>query len=140
MIRRSSGLQGRADAAEYEDAGFSRAVKRYERAVLRFQELTGTVPDRVLRNELARLGETLESCLSDLQSVRRNGIRQGREDMLRHAAHRCATLCSHAIEAALMAAERSRQREFDDVVRCVDTVRTLTKAIRELADFCMVER
>lgn len=111
-----------------------RAVQRYGRAVTRFHEKIAAIPDRALRLELARLGETLDSCLSDLQLTARRGIREGREDVVVNACRRSATLCAHATEVALMARDRARHREFDDVVRCVDTCRSLVKVIRELAD------
>ncbi len=117
-----------------------RAVQRFERAVHRFHELTEATSDRPLRLELARLGEALDSCLADLQAARRAGAREGQETMVVRATHRAATLCAHSSEAALMAGERARRREFEDVVRCVDTIRTLVKAIRELVDTCMIYR
>ena len=106
----------------------------------RFHELTEATSDRSLRLELARLGEALDSCLADLQAARRAGAREGHETVVVRATHRAATLCAHSSEAALMAGERARRREFEDVVRCVDTIQTLVKAIRELVDTCMIYR
>jgi hypothetical protein len=115
-----------------------RAVERYGRAVARFHNKTANVPDRALRAELGRIGDLLDSCLADQQSVRRQGIQAGREDVVLRAVQRAATLCAHASEAALMAAERARHREFEDVVRCVDTAWTLSKVVRELTDTCLL--
>lgn len=115
-----------------------RAVQRYQRAVDRFHEKTVAIPDRALRLELARLGGILDSCLSDLQLARRRGALPGREEIVINASRRTATLCAHATEVALMAGDRARHKELDDVVRCVDTCTTLVKAIRELADTCLL--
>jgi hypothetical protein len=48
--------------------------------------------------------------------------------------HQAATLCAHAAEAALMANEAAWRYDDEDVVRCVDTVRSLIKKIDELGD------
>jgi hypothetical protein len=47
---------------------------------------------------------------------------------------RAATLCAHAIEAALMADEAARHHEVEDVATCLDTVRVLVKNINEIGD------
>jgi hypothetical protein len=125
------------DSSQFEGP-WPRAVQRFERAVHRFHDLTEATSDRPLRRELERIGETLDSCLADLQAARRVGAREGRETLVVRATHRAATLCAHSSEAALMAGERARRREFEDVIRCVDTIRTLVKAIRELVDTCMI--
>jgi len=125
------------DSSQFEGP-WPRAVQRFERAVHRFHDLTEGTSDRPLRRELQRLGETLDSCLADLQAARRAGAREDRETMVVRATHRAATLCAHSSEAALMAGERARRREFEDVIRCVDTIQTLVKAIRELVDTCMI--
>ena len=158
MIRRSSMTQRPREASDPGTAGrrgllrlvkhgpdssqlegpWPRAVQRFERVVHRFHELTESSSDRPLRLELERVGELLDSCLSDLQAARRAGAREGHELVVVRATHRAATLCAHSCEAALMAGERARRREFDDVVRCVDAIQTLVKAVRELVDTCMI--
>lgn len=120
----------------HEEA-WDRAIARLDRSVRGYHDKARTIADRQLRTELELLGDTLEDCRADLDRARVAGVRTGQEALVVRATHRAATLTAHATEATLMARDRSRRREPEDVVRCVDTTRTLVKAVRELADACL---
>ena len=112
------------------------AVDRYRRAVERYHTTLQTMPDRALRRDLGQSAGPLEATLEDFEDVllRRRQLDAERDAEVLGYIHRAATLCAHATEAALMANEAAWRYDDEDVVRCVDTVRTLVKKIDELGD------
>lgn len=117
-------------------ATWDAAVDRYRRAVDRYESSLREIPERRLRQELVHLGDPLEAVLEDFEDAADARSRYAREHAMRtlDAIHRAATLCAHAMEAALMAHEAARRHDSDDVARCLDAVRLLVKKIDELGD------
>jgi hypothetical protein len=111
-------------------------VERYRRAVARYQSTLQAMPDRALRRELTQLAGPLDATLEDFEDAfaARRRFQADRDIEVLGAVHRAATLCAHATEAALMANEAAWRYDDEDVVRCVDTVRSLVKRIDELGD------
>lgn len=117
-------------------ATWASAVERYRRAVARYHSTLRTMPDRALRRELTQLAGPLEAAIEDFEDAfaARRRFQADRDIEVLGAVHRAATLCAHATEAALMANEAAWRYDEEDVVRCVDTVRSLVKRIDELGD------
>jgi hypothetical protein len=117
-------------------AAWASAVERYRRAVERYHSTLRSMPDRALRRELTDLAGPLEAALEDFEDAlaNRRHPQVDRDTEILGGVHRAATLCAHATEAALMANEAAWRYDDEDVVRCVDTVRTLVKKIDELGD------
>jgi hypothetical protein len=118
------------------DATWASAVERYRRGVARYQSTVGIMPDRTLRRELLQLAVPLEAALEDFEDAFANRRRVSTDHAIEVLAqvHQAATLSAHATEAALMANEAAWRYDDEDVVRCVDTVRSLIKKIDELGD------
>jgi hypothetical protein len=118
-----------------------RTVQRLDRAVGRYESQVAMVRDRRLRIELQDFGEILFQALADVERLATPT--DPRQDHItipltaQRAVMRAATLTAHATEAAMMAADARWNNEPDGVQRCLDTVRTLVKAVRELADACL---
>jgi hypothetical protein len=115
-------------------AAWSSAVERYRRAVDRYHETVGMMPDRTLRGELIHVADPLDAVLDDLEeaAARRRTYPPDRSAEVLACIHQAATLCAHAREAAHMASEASWRHEVDDLARCVDTVQLLVKKIDEI--------
>ena len=123
------------------DDAWVRAVQRFDRAVGRYESQIAMVRDRRLRVELHQFGEILFLSLADVEQLaaptdpRQNHVVI--PPTAQRAVMRAATLTAHATEAAMMAADARWNNEPDGVQRCLATVRTLVKAVRELADACL---
>jgi hypothetical protein len=116
---------------------WSRGVDRLRRSITRYQEQVIQISDRALRAELHHIGEGLDTALVDVVSAGdRSQVRAGRDEVALRSVGGAATLVAHATEVAMMAGDAAWHREHADVGRCLDTVRTLVKAVGELADAC----
>jgi uncharacterized membrane protein YccC len=118
------------------DATWTSAVERYRRGVERYHSSLRTMPDRDLRRELTDLAGPLEATLEDFEDALayRRRLSPDRDAAILADIHRAATLCAHATEAAMMANEAAWRYDDEDVVRCLERVRTLVKKIDELGD------
>ena len=129
------------------DDAWRRATQRLARAVERYHAQIAQIRDRRLRLELQSMGELLTGALEDVERLdltppgrgrrRSQGDGEGMPPAAYRAVGRAATLTAHATEAAMMAGDARWNQEQDGVLRCLDTVRTLVKAVRELADACL---
>lgn len=113
-----------------------RAVQRLERAVNRYVEQIATLRDRRLRAELQHIGLDLDLAVHDFHAAGQAwpAVGAGQDERALAAVHRAATLCIHAVDAAMTAQEASRRYDLDGVSAAVDATRLLVKAIRELSD------
>lgn len=123
------------DAAQ----AWTRAVDRLDRAVRRYVDTASGMRDRTLRVDLLHVGLDLESAAADFAAAgaERGAAAAGRDASLMAAVHRAATLCSHATESAMTAADATRRPRADRpdaAARHLDGVRILVKGVRELAD------
>ena len=111
-------------------------MERYKRGVERYHSTLRSMPDRDLRRELTDLASPLEATLEDFEDVLadRRRLPPERDAAILADVHRAATLCAHATEAALMANDAAWRYNDEDVVRYLETVRTLVKKIDELGD------
>jgi len=123
------------------DGVWIRTVQRFDRAVGRYESQIAMVRDRRLRIELQQFGEILFLALADIERLATPTDPRKTHAVIpptaQRAVMRAATLTAHATEAAMMAADARWNNEPDGVQRCLDTVRTLVKAVRELADACL---
>jgi hypothetical protein len=128
--RRPSRRQAEADAV------WTSALDRYRRAVARYTSSMREMPDRALRRDLLQLAGVLEAVLEELEHAfaNRRTLQAGRDTEVLGLVHRAATLCAHATEAALLANEAAWRYDDEEVMRRVDTVRSLVKKIDELGD------
>jgi hypothetical protein len=129
-LRRPSRRQAESDAT------WTSALDRYRRAVARYHASLRDMPDRALRRDLMQLAGALEAVLEDFEDAfaNRRGLQAGRDTEVLSLVHRAATLCAHATEAALTANEAAWRYDDEDVLRRLDTVRSLVKKIDELGD------
>jgi hypothetical protein len=117
--------------------GWCTAVDRFARAVHRYTDRIEMIPDRRLRSDLRDLGAILAEALTDVRRAHR--ARRPPADCARavRAMLRAGTLCAHATEAALLAADANRNQQPDDVTCHVAVVRELATTVRQLADGCL---
>jgi hypothetical protein len=129
-LRRPLGRQAESEAT------WRSALERYRRAVTRYNSSMRDMPDRALRRDLMQLAGALEAALEDFEDAfaNRRGLQAGRDTEVLSLVHRAATLCAHATEAALTANEAAWRYDDEDVLRRLDTVRSLVKKIDELGD------
>jgi hypothetical protein len=123
-------LHSRPAPAEPE-AG-TRARERFERAVVRYHATVSQVPFHRLRADLIWIGEQFDEAVDVLRDAATVVVRH--PEVRIRAIARAATLTAHATEAVMMAWNHERHGDHDDVSRCIDSVRTLVKAVRELID------
>lgn len=117
-------------------AARSSALERYRRAVERFRATVDVMPERPVKHELAHLTAPLDAALEDFEDAVAD---RGRRDRVRDAAlladvQRAATLCAHAVEAALLANQAAWRHSRSDAQQHVATARSLVTRIDELGD------
>lgn len=112
---------------------WERSVGRLRRAVDRYDDQVALMPDRRLRIELREHGEGLRTALVRVSDCAQNP-RVTHDPVNQRAVARAATLCAHAIEAAMLANDASWHGRPRELTRCLDALTTLVKAVRELTD------
>jgi hypothetical protein len=116
--------------------GWPAAVDRFARAVHRYSDRVEVISDRTLRTQLQDVGAVLDAALDDVRRTTRRRRTRAEDPGMVRAVLRAGTLCAHATEAAVAAADASRRREPDRIERQVRVAHELAGSIRELAYGC----